>query len=111
MPLIRAINSNKAGTVIIYGTRFALNWILVMKESTIYVRISDELKKKLKDYCDENAMSMSEAVRYFIKKEIEPVNLGDLPNLIEDADDEIIKEMLEILVRKIKKIHNTGKNK
>lgn len=42
-----------------------------MKESIIQIRLPEQLKDQLKEYADKRGMSMSEAVRYVIRKEIE----------------------------------------
>lgn len=38
-----------------------------MKEELIQIRVSEQLKKDLLDYCQSNGISMSEAIRYFIR--------------------------------------------
>lgn len=38
-----------------------------MKEELLQIRIPEQLKKDLQDYCDKNGLSMSEAVRFFIR--------------------------------------------
>lgn len=38
-----------------------------MKEVNLQIRIPEELKEELQIYCKDNGMSMSEAVRMFIR--------------------------------------------
>lgn len=42
-----------------------------MKEEKLQIRIPEQLKNSLQEYADKKGMSMSEAVRYIIRKETE----------------------------------------
>lgn len=83
-----------------------------MKESTLQIRIPEEIKEQLKDYCKKNGLTMSEAVRFAIQIELNRQGYPSFKQTFKEAKERIKEELrdeLDDMKRRIEEAQKSNK--